>query len=159
MSAVGIWEKDEGVFSHVFEALHGRGHVPYTLLRAGHPAELAGILLDLLVIAPGALGWAGAGALGCKMVLLPGSAGPLARAFQVGCAVSYGTSPKDTITISSVEGRQLCVAVQRELVTVGGGVVEQQELVLTLPASLSPPFFLAAVGAQLLLDVPAENVQ
>jgi len=129
------------------------------LLPAGHPAELAPRPLELLVISPGAVGWAGAEAISCRMVLLPGSAGPLARAFQAESAVSYGNSAKDTITISSMEERQLCVAIQRELVTVSGGVVERQELVLTLPQEWSPLPYLASVGALLLLDVPAEEIK
>lgn len=108
-------------------------------LRSGrHPAELAEGVLDLLVVSPGALGWAGAGAVDCRTVLLPGGAGPLARALRTGQAVSYGTSPRDTLTFSSLEGDRICLALQRELVTLQGTVVEQQEMVLPFPAGSLP---------------------
>ncbi|MFR0003612.1 MAG: hypothetical protein ACLRVR_08475 [Flavonifractor plautii] len=103
-------------------------------------------------------GWAGAGAVPCGTVLLPGTAGPLARALNARQAVSYGTSPRDTLTFSSLEGDRLCLAVQRELVTLGGAVVEQQELVLPFSTGASPLPFLAAAGTLLLLGVPPEEL-
>ena len=88
----------------------------------------------------------------------PGTAGPLARALNARQAVSYGTSPRDTLTFSSLEGDRLCLAVQRELVTLGGAVVEQQELVLPFSTGASPLPFLAAAGTLLLLGVPPEEL-
>ena len=128
-------------------------------LRSGrHPAELAEGVLDLLVVSPGALGWAGAGAVDCRTVLLPGGAGPLARALRTGQAVSYGTSPRDTLTFSSLEGDRICLALQRELVTLQGTVVEQQEMVLPFPPEVSPLPFLATAGTLLLLGMPPEQL-
>lgn len=69
-------------------------------------------------------------------------------------AVSYGTSPKDTLTFSSLEGDQICLALQRELVASQGRVVEQQEFVLPFPAGEAPLPFLAAAGVLLLLGEP-----
>ena len=86
------------------------------------------------------------------------AAGPLARALNARQAVSYGTSPRDTLTFSSLEGDRLCLAVQRELVTLGGAVVEQQELVLPFSTGASPLPFLAAAGTLLLLGVPPEEL-
>ena len=87
MHQVGIWEQDEGLY----EAVRRRISPGLARLRSGrHPAELAGEPLELLAIAPGATGWAGAGVVECRTVLLPGSAGPLARALRTGQAVSYG---------------------------------------------------------------------
>lgn len=155
MLQVGIWERDEGILS----AVSARMEPGAARLRLGrHPAELADGALDLLVVSPGALGWAGAGAVDCRTVLLPGSAGPLARALRTGQAVSYGTSPKDTLTFSSLEGDKICLALQRELVTLGGTVVEQQELVLPFPPELSPLPFLAAAGTLLLLGTAPERL-
>ena len=131
---MGIWERDEGIRTAV-EA--GLGELAAEVRAGRHPAELAGARLELLTVSPAARGWAGAGAVPCGTVLLPGTAGPLARALNARQAVSYGTSPRDTLTFSSLEGDRLCLAVQRELVTLGGAVVEQQELVL--PFSFWPP--------------------
>ena len=118
---VGIWERDEGIRTAV-EA--GLGELAAEVRAGRHPAELAGARLELLTVSPAARGWAGAGAVPCGTVLLPGTAGPLARALNARQAVSYGTSPRDTLTFSSLEGDRLCLAVQRELVTLGGAVVE-----------------------------------
>lgn len=152
---VGIWERDEGIRTAV-EA--GLGELAAEVRAGRHPAELAGARLELLTVSPAARGWAGAGAVPCGTVLLPGTAGPLARALNVRQAVSYGTSPRDTLTFSSLEGDRLCLAVQRELVTLGGAVVEQQELVLPFSTGASPLPFLAAAGTLLLLGVPPEEL-
>ncbi len=155
MIEVGIWERDEGILDAVARRLPPSA----ARLRSGrHPAELAEGVLDLLVVSPGALGWAGAGAVDCRTVLLPGGAGPLARALRTGQAVSYGTSPRDTLTFSSLEGDRICLALQRELVTLQGTVVEQQEMVLPFPPEVSPLPFLATAGTLLLLGMPPEQL-
>lgn len=153
MTRVGIWERDMDVFEPVRAALE-RGALEAELLRGGHPADFAGMELELLCIAPGAAGWAGVSAVDCRALLLPGAAGPLARGLRCKSAVSYGTSPKDTLTFSSLEGNQICLALQRELVTLDGGVVEQQEFVLSFRPERSPLPFLAAAGVLLLLGAP-----
>lgn len=152
MRRMGVWERQEGLCGAVEEDLRRAGLARPLIHRGRHPAELAGERLDLLVVSPGATGWAGAGSLSCRLLLLPGSAGPLARGMHVEGAVSYGTGPKDTITLSSLDREQICLAIQRELVTVDGGVVERQELVLPYPAGQSEPaLYMARVGALLLL--------
>ena len=144
---MGIWERDEGIRTAV-EA--GLGELAAEVRAGRHPAELAGARRELLTVSPAARGWAGAGAVPCGTVL--------ARALNARQAVSYGTSPRDTLTFSSLEGDRLCLAVQRELVTLGGAVVEQQELVLPFSTGASPLPFLAAAGTLLLLGVPPEEL-
>ena len=156
LTRVGIWERREGIFDTVHAALRSRSEFA-ELLRGNHPADFTDGKLDLLCISPSATGWAGANAVDCRMLLIPGDAGPLARGLCCSCAVSYGTSPKDTLTFSSLEGSQICVALQRELVTLGGEIVEQQELVLPFTPEKSPLPYLAAVGILLLLGVPTEE--
>ena len=73
-------------------------------------------------------------------------------------AVSYGVSPRDSLTISSREGDTLWAALQRELVTVDGRVVERQEFPLVLAPGEEELAALAAAGALLLLGVPPEEV-
>ena len=121
------------------------------LLGGDHPADFTDGVLDLLCMAPGAAGWAGAPAVQCRMLLLPGGLGPLARGLRPVCAVSYGTSPKDTLTLSRLEGTQICLALQRELVTLDGGLVEEQEWVLPFPAGWDPMNYLAMAGVLLAL--------
>lgn len=152
MRRVGIWERGEGLCERLEDDLTRAGLERPLLLRGRHPAELAGESLDLLVVSPRALGWAGAASVTCRLLLLPGGAGPLVRGMKVEGAVSYGAGGRNTITLSSLEGGRICLAVQRELVTVEGGVVERQELVLPYPAGQTEPeLFMARVGALLLL--------
>ncbi|MCC8121506.1 MAG: hypothetical protein LIO42_05945, partial [Oscillospiraceae bacterium] len=66
--------------------------------------------------------------------------------------------PRDTITLSSLEQGRISLAVQRELVTVEGGVVERQELVLPFPQGVSPELFMAKAGAFLLLWGTVEHM-
>ena len=152
MRRVGVWERDEGLCEAIRAAAGKSGSEQPRFLRGQHPAELTGEPLDLLVASPAAIGWAGAARVTCRMALLPGSAAPLARGLRAESAVSYGTGPKDTITLSSLEGDKICLAIQRELVTLEGRVVERQELVLPYPAGrVTPELFMARVGALLLL--------
>ena len=152
MRRVGVWERGEGLFDALKEDLKSGGSDRTGLLRGRHPAELAVGVLDLLVVSPRATGWAGATSVNCRLVLLPGSAAPMARGMHVEGAVSYGTGPKNTITLSSLGETTICLAIQRELVTVNGSIVERQELVLPYPAGpQSPDLFMARVGALLLL--------
>lgn len=155
MHYVGVWEWDEGIMDQVARRT---AREDVTFLSGRHPADFAAAALSLLVVSPGAKGWAGAGAVACRTVLLPGAAGPLARALRTECAVSYGTSPKDTLTFSSLEGDQISLALQRELVTLDGNVVDQQELVLPFPPEASPFPYLAVAGTLLLLGLPAKGL-
>ena len=92
----------------------------------------------------------------CRTVLLPGGmGGVLPRAAS---AVSYGVSPRDSLTISSREGNTLWAALQREVVTVTGQVVERQEFPLVLDREGEELPALAAAGALLLLGVPLEEL-
>ena len=94
----------------------------------------------------------------CALLLLPSGREELAARFPAACAVSYGTGGRDSLTLSSVEGQQLAVAVQRELPTVLGGAVEEQELVLERRGSASPLSALALVGGLLLLGAAPERL-
>ncbi len=94
----------------------------------------------------------------CRTVLLPGRAGRAAGGLRASSAVSYGTSPKDTLTVSSREEGRLWAALQRELVTVDGQVVERQEFPLELGRDGRVLSALAVAGALLLLGVPPEEL-
>ena len=148
MWQIGIWEEnDEGLGALAEELIEGRGEV-----RMGnHAALLTGEIMDLLVVSPTAVGWAGAAALYCRTALLPDSATPLARCLLADRVVSYGLNSRDTLTVSSLEEDHICVAVQRELIRLDGGLVERQELVLPRRAEESPELLLARAGMSLLL--------
>ena len=111
----------------------------------------------LLVVSPQAAARGMALPQCCRTVLLPGGMGgrgPLRAA----SAVSYGASPRDSLTISSRERGRLWAALQREVVTVDGQVVERQEFPVTLPPGEEALSALAAAGALLLLGVPPEEL-
>lgn len=146
MWQIGVWEHGEGLAEQVSRLAEG-----CALVRAcSHPALLAGWELDLLVVSPSATGWAGASALSCRMALLPGGLSTLTRALPVHMAVSYGTSPRNTLTLSGRSDGKAAVAIQREFLTLSGKSVERQELVLPC-GDLPPDLFLVQVGTALLL--------
>lgn len=147
MWQIGVWERDEGLAERVSRLAEHRS----AMVRAcRHPALLAGLALDLLVVSPGAAGWAGACALMCRTALLPGGLSALTRALPADTVVSYGSSSRNTLTLSSLEERRAAVAVQREFVSLEGRAVERQELVLPYGGQ-APDLFLAEIGAALLL--------
>ena len=85
----------------------------------------------------------------CRTVLLPqGAALPL-RTRQ---AVDYGLSPRCSLTLSGVSPRPV-LCVQRGLTTVGGGVIEPQELPLPRRwGRLPPEALLLTAGVWLLAE-------
>lgn len=147
MWQIGVWERDEGLAERVSRLARGSS----ALVRAcRHPALLAGLSLDLLVVSPGATGWAGAGTLSCRTALLPGGLAALTRGLPAGTILSYGASPRNTLTLSSLDELRASVAVQREFVSLDGRAVERQELVLPYDG-VSPDLLLAQTGTALLL--------
>ena len=149
MWQIGVWEEEEGLRELAAE-LVGPEHAK--IHSGNHPGLLTGEILDLLVVSPSAVGWAGAAAIYCRTVLLPDSAGLLARSLLADRAVSYGLSGRDTITLSSLEENRICVAVQREIIRLDGRLVERQELVLPRKETNSTELTLAQVGMRLLLE-------
>ena len=146
MWQIGVWEQNEGLAERVSE-MAGTS----ALVRAcSHPALLTGLNLDLLIVSPGATGWAGAASLTCRIALLPGGLSTLTRALPADMVVSYGAASRNTLTLSGLNGEKAAVAVQREFLTLDGKPVERQELVLPW-GTLPPDLLLVQVGAALLL--------
>ena len=114
---------------------------------------------SLLVISPRAAGSGPLRVPPCRAVLLPGEGGGGRGELRAVSAVSYGLSPRDSLTLSSREGERLWCALQRELVTLDGAVVERQEFPVLPPPGLEPLSALAAAGALLLLGVPPERLR
>ena len=153
MWQIGVWERDEGLAERVSRLAQGR---PALVRACRHPALLAGLKLDLLVVTPGASGWAGAGALSCRTALLPGGLSALTRALPADTLISYGASGRNTLTLSSLDELRASVAVQREFVSLDGKAVDRQELILPWDG-LTPDLLLAEKGAALLLgQLPKE---
>ena len=90
----------------------------------------------------------------CRVLLAPG--GWAARALTAPSVVSYGPSPRDTLTFSSIREAGMVLALQRELVTLDGRRVERQELVL--PVRQEPLLTLAWAGTLLLAGAEPEDL-
>lgn len=137
MEGYAVLEQGEGL-THVLERWFGPACRP-----EGGP--------ELLIISPLAARHTPKPELCCHTVLLPGDAAGLLSGVRAAAAVSYGLSPRDTLTLSSRAGRRMCVAVQRELIRTDGSVLEQQELVVDASPRTDTLILLALVGAGLLL--------
>ena len=149
MECFQVLEAGEGIEAAILRGLSRRGGLKGRCANGGHPA--------LLVVSPGAAAQGLRLPRQCRTVLLPGGmGGSFPRAAS---AVSYGPSPRDSLTISSREGDTLWAALQRELVTVDGQVVERQEFPLALEPGEGELTALAAAGALLLLGVPPEELR
>lgn len=149
MELVGVWS-GKGELAGRLEARLGRQFAFFT---GSHPADFAQRPPALLVIAPDATGLAGAGLVRPRVALVPGDSLALASRVRAASAVSYGLGRRNTLTLSSMEGGNVAVALQRELVTLSGRTVEGQEWVLPYDRHReTPEEFLCLVGALLLLD-------
>ena len=113
----------------------------------------------LLVVSPAAVAHGIVLPKACHMALLPGDAGGRGNRLRAASAVSYGLSPRDSLTISSREEGAMWVALQRELVTLGGQVVERQEFCVALEPEIEELSTLAVVGALILLGVEPEKLE
>lgn len=148
MECFQVLEAGEGIEQAILRVLSARGGLRGRCTGANHPA--------LVVVSPRAA----AGGIPlpgrCRTVLLPG--GTRCAPPQAASAVSYGASPRDSLTVSSREGGILWAALQREVVTVDGQVVERQEFPLCLGPGQEELPALAAAGGLLLLGVPPEEL-
>jgi len=97
--------------------------------------------------------------LSCRALLLPGGV-QMAAFSQIPSkwVVSFGLSSKDSITVSSLTPDSALLALQRELVTLSGQVIEQQEIPISIPPSTSASGVMAFYGALLLLGVPPKRL-
>ena len=155
MYTVEIWERGLRLWALLRSALPESIRERTAFYRGGTLPP--GIRPDLVVIAPQ---WPGSLAdISCRCLLIPGHMGVLARKIAAGWVVSYGPDKRDTLTLSSLRRRNLCAALQREVVTLDGTTVERQELPLGRGDTLSSLHALACVGTQLLLGVPPEEVR
>ena len=148
MECFQVLETGEGIEQMILRGLSARGGLRSQCTSTNHPA--------LVVVSPRAAAEGLPLPRQCRTVLLPG--GTRGTPPQAASAVSYGTSPRDSLTVSSREGGALWAALQRELVTVDGRVVDRQEFPLHLAPGQEELPALAAAGALLLLGVSPEEL-
>lgn len=150
MGCFEVLESGEGIQREIARQLSAAGALACGWSSTDRPA--------LLVISPRAAVHAAPTKGGCRTVLLPGDTPALEWPLQAASAVSYGPGPRNTLTLSSQEGKQLWLALQREVVTVQGQVVDRQEFSFPLPKGQSTQSALAVAGALLLLGVRPEQL-
>ena len=155
MYTVGILERTGGLSAFL------AAHLPPALLDRADlcPAGslAAGEILDLLVVSPD---WTGENrsVSPCRAMLIPGRLAHLAEGLTAAWAVSFGLSPKDTLTLSSMGEETICLALQREIVTLTGQRQDPQEFPLDRQDHTALCQILACVGIQLLLGVEPGEV-
>lgn len=144
-AAVQVYRKKGrvmGVTAHVFE--NGSLFAKKLLDRAHWLTVIAGETAQLGVVSPE---YDGVCSGSFKTLLLPGSFTKCTADAQ--CAVTYGMSAQDTITLSSVGTDRCVLAIQREVRDIFGLKTEPQEL-LVQRSGLSPNEIMAIFGAMLL---------
>jgi len=107
---------------------------------------VAGTVWDLLALTPAGLSAQGR----CRVLLAPGNGGFSVQAERV---VTYGLSPRDSLTLSSLRAPVLCI--QRTLPRPDGGVIEPQEL--PLPPLPGPAEELLPLLGLRLLQMPLDG--
>lgn len=104
--------------------------------RVRRAEELAEHIWPLLALTPEgcrALAEEDGGEIVCRLLLSPGDLPALPARVRAETVISYGLSPRDSLTLSSLTEPVLCV--QRALPRPDGGVVDPQEVPLpSLPA-------------------------
>jgi hypothetical protein len=123
------------------------------LVKAASCAELSGSRPGILVLSENASGicLGDSERISCGILLLPGDFVVCDNRFEAGCIVTYGMSPKNTITLSSISETSCVLAIQREFLTAGGDFLERQEI--KVMGGMRPGCLLAVAGALLLLGL------
>ena len=129
----------------IFHASTGWEHLlPPGLRQLREPGAVCREVWDLLALTPMGCRMLAGQAVTAAVLLLPGDCG--ANGFRAETVVTYGLSPRDSITFSSLREPVLCV--QRALPLLRGGVLEPQEF--PLPGLAGAEGLLPCVSARLL---------
>jgi hypothetical protein len=141
---------------------YGGGAESVRLTTAVSCAELRGSRTDILVLSEDApMSCLRAKRLiRCNILLLPGDTiagvGNDANGCEAGCIVTYGMSPKNTITLSSISETSCVLAIQREFLTVSGDMLERQEI--RIMGGMKPGSLLTVAGTLLILGLKITDV-
>ena len=125
-----------------------RSLLPPEVLGAVRPEELSGRVWDLLALTEQGCQSLGEALLLCRILLVPGDC-PVVLPNRLGAeaVITYGLSPRDSLTLSSLAEPVICV--QRDLPRPDGTVVEPQELPLP-PLPFPAEQLLPLLGLRLL---------
>lgn len=129
--------------------------LPSGTRRARNAAELAEHLWPLLALTPeGCRATEGhPGPITCRLLLAPGDCPSVLARVRAETVISYGLSPRDSLTLSSLTEPVLCV--QRALPRPDGTIVDPQEF--PLPPLPAPAEALLPILGLRLLQMPLEG--
>jgi hypothetical protein len=150
-------QPDDSTAAAIISAIREHGGSPekVRIVNASSCAEISG-RPDILVLTGDAAGTClmTSERIQCEILLLPGDFVACendAHGFDARCIVTYGMSPKNTITFSSISETTCVLAIQREFLTVNGDMLERQEI--KIAGGMRPDRLLAVAGALLILGL------
>lgn len=95
-----------------------------------------------------------------SLVVAPETAdAAIINSFKPKSVVSYGICGKNTVTVSSLIDSNLVISIQREIVSLSGKRIVEQELKSEIKSEDDIDPVLACVSVLLLLDVPIETIE
>ncbi|MDR3278329.1 MAG: hypothetical protein LBT12_06105 [Oscillospiraceae bacterium] len=148
MKTLAVLETRREDLARRLSALTARGGA--RVLGAYRAQTLAGLAPEILLVSPGYSERGAAGReLTCGTLLLPGWAET--PDFAAKSVVTYGMSPRDTLTLSSIGAPRGVVSLQREVMTADGELLDMQELIIRGDAGADE--LLAVTGGLLLLGL------
>lgn len=158
MYSVAVLEPAEGKVAALLrdKLLDLNSHISMVLTRGRCLTDFEGSY-DLFLVAAPEIAGLPAPNLHCNALLVPWEAtAETVAQIPSDWVVSYGMGVRDSITVSSLAPDYAQLALQRELVTLGGVVLEQQEIPIQLPTGTGHSATMALYGALLMLGVPPE---
>jgi hypothetical protein len=154
----------EDIAGRIIAALHeyGGDSLDVGVCRFDTISAMRGICPDVLVLSPDTVGKKEAPAakerVACGIALIPGDTGPgdAGSSIEAECVVTYGMSPKNTLTLSSISEASYVLAIQRELLTAKGDVLDRQEI--RMRGGMKPDTLMAVAGTLLICGVKVPDI-
>jgi hypothetical protein len=140
---------DKALVTALTSRLPCGGERPAFVLRAAEKSDDVAGSPDVLLVSPACAAADVAAPVSCGTLIFPGDSKLPAQGFRADSVVTYGMSPRNTVTYSSIAEDSCVVAVQRELKTFSGKRVESQEL--RVEGGMHPDMLLAVTAAALVL--------
>lgn len=149
MSRIVIWESPAGQIRHFVQTRLAEHNKNATLSDAGGACNLLILAQPQQHMPPTT----------CDALLVSSDICPETIAtIHTKWAVSFGLSGKDSITVSSLDQSVAVLALQREIVTLSGTILERQEFPVIVPPGIHTSDMMAALGCLLMLDVPPKSL-
>jgi hypothetical protein len=151
-------EKIAAAIARVFKKNSGKNNISVLILSSDRYAFFKACEFDLLVISPNAR-LTEKTDLNSGCILIPGTLLDSLNSAGADYAITYGMSPRDTVTASSISDGGIVVTLQRELVTLSGEILERQDLPKLPLKQSAPEKMMSVLTALLLLGVPPDGIR